>query len=116
MKKVNALLHELGVPPAGKMLPAAPVYAALVKLKQDATALFQLQRAVMIAEQRTFSLQRQRAGLAAKSLSTADPTPSSGSAAASRRPRPRQAAPTGGQKRPSGDNTDMGTAKRSRQG
>jgi len=117
MKKVNALLHELGVPPAGKMLPAAPVYAALVKLKQDATALFQLQRAVMVAEQRTFNLQQQRSGLAAKSLSTNSPAPSSGSAAASRRPRPsRPTASAGGHKRPNSDTGDAGGVKRARQG
>ncbi|CAE7801967.1 SWC4, partial [Symbiodinium sp. KB8] len=45
MKKVSALMHELGVPPAGKMVPCAAVYAAHTKLRQDTVNLFQLQRA-----------------------------------------------------------------------
>ncbi len=118
MKKVNALLHELGVPPAGKLLPAAPVYAALVKLKQDATALFQLQRAVMVAEQRTYNLQQERQALANKSLNYKPPAPSSGSSSSMRRSRgrPSASATAGGHKRPGGDAPDMNDSKRSRQG
>lgn len=73
MKKVSALMHELGVPPAGKMVPCAAVYAAHTKLRQDTVNLFQLQRAVAAAERRAHGLTTQRLALASQKVRLAKP-------------------------------------------
>ena len=85
MKKVTALMHELGVPPAGKLLPCAAVYAAHTKLRQDTVTLFQLQRAVAAAEQRVQGLTSQRRSLANTAVKVAAPLQASGGAPQRRR-------------------------------